>query len=123
MFLGLEDDSVYSEGNSHSASSEYEMPQSEQHSSEYITPNISDSQRLLNTLKGKVVRIFYKDIDEAFYDYILDVYNIGNHLLLKVADCACKCDDKPVEEFENEYFEIISWDNIEEIHFFRSDQD
>ena len=99
------------------------MPQSEQHSSEYMTPNISDSQRLLNTLKGKIVRIFYKDIDEAFYDYILDVYNIGNRLLLKVTDCYCECDDKPVEEFENEHFEIISWDNIEEISFFRSDQD
>lgn len=76
--------------------------------------------RFLDDCKGKVMILFKKDFDDGDYVYIIDIFEIGENLILKVAEVD---GDKTPEEASKEYYQYISWKDIEELTFFKSNQD
>lgn len=76
--------------------------------------------RFLDDCKGKVMILFKKDFNDGDYVYIIDIFEIGENLILKVAEVD---GDKTPEEASKEYYQYISWKDIEELTFFKSNQD
>lgn len=76
--------------------------------------------RFLDDCKGKVMILFKKDFDDGDYVYIIDIFEIGESLILKVAEVD---GDETPEEASREYYQYINWKDIEELTFFKSNQD
>lgn len=75
----------------------------------------TDSERLAETLKGKLCRVFYKDLDEINpeYEYIADVYSLGGK------DTIVKIVDDP----NRDSFILVRLSQIEEIQVLEGDNE
>lgn len=76
--------------------------------------------RFLEDCKGKVMSLFKKDSDDGDCVYIIDIFEIGENLILKVA--VVDGNETP-EEASKEYYQYVNWKDIEELTFFKSNQD
>lgn len=75
----------------------------------------TDSERLAETLKGKLCRVFYKGFDgiNPEYEYIDDVYSLGGKdTIIKTA-----------EDPNSEDFVLTRLSKIEEIQVYEADQE
>lgn len=75
----------------------------------------TDSERLVETLKGKLCRVFYKGFDgiNPEYEYIDDVYSLGDKDIII----------KTVEDPNSEDFVLTRLSKIEEIQVYEADQE
>ena len=78
-----------------------------------IAISMNDQVMFVNNLRGKLIRMFYKEFDEAHYVYVQNAYVLGDDVWLKVHDYETSDDD----------FRLVRLSDIETFEYYEDDED